>query len=58
MNIIINYLQTIAREIELKNNQILSLMDNYDVSAKEEHIKDLLEVLEIFKITISYIKIS
>ena len=58
MNIIINYLQTIAREIELKNNQILSLMDNYNISAKEEHIEDLLEVLEIFKITISYIKIS
>ena len=58
MNIIIDYLQTIAREIELKNNQILSLMDNYNVSAKEEHIEDLLEVLENFKITISYIKIS
>lgn len=58
MKIKIDYLKKIAREIDLHNTSISSLMDKYDVVAEENDIRDLVETLRCFAELVENIPIA
>lgn len=58
MKIKINFLKENKKAVERMGACILSLMDNYECTAPEEDITDLLEALNYLKVIVQNIPIN